>query len=145
MQGLSTNNLILGSVPVSASGQTIYISGAPIISKNQNFSKSTVFFNPTGIPNSKYYFPLWRAPFNCYITGIHGYMNSGTKAVVNARQNGTNYHLVSGMTLHNQNQWYSSGLIQSQYYYEGSGIDAVISGLIGLPMSVTVQIDFIKT
>ena len=143
MQGLSTNNLVLGAVPVSATGQTLYISGLPIVSK-ETFSKTVVFFNQTGLPNNQYYFPIWRAPFPCYITGIHGYMNSGTKAVVNARQNNVNFHLISGMTLHAEDTWYSSGIIQSQNYYQNSGLEAVISGLEGLPMSVTVQIDFIK-
>lgn len=144
MQGISTNQIIIGNVPVSATGQSLYISGLPVVSKQQGFSKSTIFFDQTGIANGQYFFPLWRAPFDCYITGIHGFMKSGTSAVINARQNNLNFHLVSGMTLHNTGQWYSSGIIASQNYSEGSGIEAIISGLNGLPMSVTVQIDFIK-
>lgn len=112
---------------------------------NQPFTKSTIFFHQTGIENRQFNFPIWRAPFSCQITGIHGLRISGGGATINARKNFINSHLITDLSLVFTGNWISSGTIQNSSYVAGDILEGRILNTSGSPISVSIQIDYIKS
>lgn len=115
--------------------------GAALQTQLGQLSRSTTFYNSDGIPTGSYFLPLWRAPFACTVTGVHGYIISGTNAVINARKNATDL-LISNMTISPTGAWVSSGIIQNSTFAAGDTLSANIVSVLNFPTSVTIQVDF---
>jgi hypothetical protein len=111
------------------------------LSLSGNLTRGTTFFNSDGIPTGAYFLPLWRAPFSCTVPGVHGYITSGTNAVINARRNALDL-LISDMTVSPTGTWVSSGIIQNGSFVAGDTLSAEIASVKDFPVSITVQIDF---
>jgi hypothetical protein len=141
MQGLSTEKLLLGDSVLSNTGQNLYLGGQPV--GIPSFTKSTVFFHQTGIENRLYSFPMWRAPFNCQVTGIHGMRISGAGATINVRKNFISNHLISDLSLTSTGAWLSSGIIENSSYVAGDTLEGRVLSATTSPVSISIQIDFI--
>jgi hypothetical protein len=145
MQGITTNKLILGSAVLSNTGQVLYLDNAPI-SIQSYITKTTVFYNSAGISSGIYTFPIWRAPYDCVVTGVHGLRISGSGALINARRNFSNTeHLINDLSLTSTGVWISSGSILDASYSQGDTLEGVISSTTGTPLSISIQVDFIKS
>jgi hypothetical protein len=107
-------------------------------------SKSTTFFNPDGIPTGVYIIPMWRATTACTITGIHGYILSGTNAIIGVHKNNMAADVTTGdLTIAATGAWYSSGIINANgTFAQGDTLMADIASVRDFPVSVTIQVDF---
>ena len=129
----------VGDVTLKQLGNSIQISG----NTTETFSKSTVFFHPTGIENNLYNFPIWRAPFACQVTGIHGLRISGAGATINARKNFVSSHMTTNLSLTSTGVWFSSGIISNSSYVAGDTLEGRIISATTSPVSISIQVDFI--
>lgn len=139
---ISTDKITIGTGVLTSTGQYLYINDQPV---GTTFSKSTTFYNPVGISTGSYNFPIWRATSNCRITGIHGYLTSGVSTgVINARKNKDTSHLITNLTIPQTGAWISSGIIQNSDYIMGDILEAQIITVSGLPLTFSIQVDFIN-
>lgn len=140
---ITTDKMTLGTGILSSTGQALFINEKPV---EITFTKSTTFYNPLGISTGSYTFPIWRATNNCTITGIHGYLTSGVSTgVINARKNKVSSHLITNLTIPQTGAWFSSGIIQNANYVNGDSLEVQIITISGLPMTASIQVDFINT
>jgi len=143
MIGISTNSILLGNQTLQASGNNLLLDGDNIIPIT-NFSKSTVLYNPVGIDNLIYNFPIWRAISGCTATGIHGIMVSGSQCSISARKNFSMDLLASDIIISQTGLWNSSGIIQNSSFIQGDTLEARVTSTSGSPISISIQIDFIN-
>jgi hypothetical protein len=140
---ITTDKMILGTGLVTSSGNSLYINQKPV---EATFSKSVTFFNGNGISTGSYLFPVWRATGPCTLTGIHGYLTSGVSTgVINARKNKVSSHLSSNLSVNGTGTWFSAGSIQNATYAYGDALELQVITISGLPVTLTMQVDFINT
>jgi hypothetical protein len=118
-----------------------------------SFSRGGTFYDALGLAGSASFSQnviLWRAPVNCVVNNVWGYITAGgvaATASVNARRNGVGT-LVTGsnITLTTPNTWVSASslIAASSSFSIGDKLEIMLISSSGFPTQVAVQVDFTK-
>jgi hypothetical protein len=102
------------------------------------------FLGPTN-GNNSVSAPAWRAPYNCTVTNVRGFMVGGNNCSINAQKDGGN--LVSSLAIPSGNAgvWQDAGAITGNAnVVAGNTITPILVSQNGNTASVTIQIDFTR-
>lgn len=94
------------------------------------------------LPTSSLTIPIWRAPFACTVTNVRGYRTGGTGATINAQKIGVGNHLAADLSLVAADVWTDGGAVQNTAYAIGDALAIMLTGITGLPTTITIQVDF---
>lgn len=87
----------------------------------------------------------WRAPFNCMVIGLHGYVVSSNGSTINARKNGSSNHLGSNLSLTATDSWISAtAAITNSSYSVGDKLEMMLTSISGAPTQLAFQVDFMR-
>ncbi len=111
-----------------------------------SFTKGGTFYNPDGVPSGEKFIPLWFSPFSCSATAVRGYILSGTNATINAYKNSVNTDLLAtDLLISTTGAWTSSETLQNNTFVSGDTFGITLIQNTGNPVSITVQVDFVRT
>jgi hypothetical protein len=117
------------------------------------FSRGGTFYDALGIAGTASYSQsvvIWRAPFNCTVTNVWGYLvgTAPDTASVNARRNRTGQiasgsgaaqsHIVITGSL-----WQSASSILTSSFSTGDTLEIMLISSSGFPVQIAVQVDFV--
>jgi hypothetical protein len=123
------------------SGDSYRVNNFPIT----NFSKGGMLYNPDGIPSGFQITPIWYAPYTCQATSVRGLIMSGTSATINAAKNRVLNLLSANSNIPTTGTWYSSGNLQNNVFDVGDSLSLIYAQNVGNPVSISIQVDFIRT
>ncbi len=126
------------------SGKYFSVNNSPIT----NFSRGGSFYNLDGINSGLQFMPIWYAPYTCRVTGVRGYIISGTSATVNAYRNFQNNNLlISDINVNATGAWVASGIIQAAnlMFNPGDTLGIQVTQNVNNPVSIAVQVELMRS
>jgi len=99
-----------------------------------------ILVNPNGI-TATINVIAWRAPYDCTVLRVYGYRVGGTSASINARRNGTDNHLSSGLSLTSADTWMGAGAVQNTAYVFGDKLEIMLTVVAGSPTQIGVLVE----
>lgn len=142
--GCNISNLV-GTINNSGinliSGEDYFINN----NSTSTFSKGGAFYNYDGIPSGSQTIPLWQSTYPCRVLSVRGNIISGTSALVNAVRNNAQTILPTNLNISTTGTWFSSGNVQNSIFNSGDSLSIRLVQNVGNPVSVSIQVDMIRT
>ena len=104
------------------------------------FARGGTVLTPTAAIN----ITVWRAPFACTVTAVKGYTLDATGTTVNARKNGSLTHLATDLTISASGSWLDGGAVQNTAYVVGDRLEIMLTGIVGNPTQIAVQVEYTR-
>lgn len=110
------------------------------------FSRGATLANPSGLDIGNYI--VWRAPFDCVVTGIYAYRTGGTDATVNAGKGTTTTPtapiLAADLDLPSSDVWTGTTVVQNTAFTVGDALVIEVVSVTGFVTEVGIQVEFLK-
>lgn len=125
--------------------QGLRVSGRNVLMAPFEFSKGVTWTNNEGITSGSYDSAVWMANKPATLTGIRAWRSLGSGTIINAyKNNKSTPHLAANLSITGISGWVSSGVIGNSGYVDGDTLILSIISVTGLPVSITIQAEFLS-